>query len=69
MFINMSRQSQCPYDALLVTFLNGQVTGMINDKENEKSYTEELPEVYRLAVILVICVIFKADEISQLATL
>jgi hypothetical protein len=46
------------------------MTGMTEMTKKMKSRTrEELPEVYRLAVILVICVIFKADDISQLANL
>ena len=48
-------------DALLVIFLDGYVTGMTGmtemTKKMESRTCEGLPEVYRLAVILVICVI------------
>ena len=54
-------------DALLLVFLNGYVTEMT--KKMESRTLEELPKVYRLAVILVVCVIFKANDTSQLATL
>ena len=57
-------------DALLVIFLNEYVTRMTEmTKKMESRTLEVLPEVYRLAVILVICVIFKASDISQLVTL
>ena len=46
------------------------MTGMTEmTKKIESRTLEELAEVYRLAVILVICVIFKANDTSQLATL
>ena len=57
--INMFRQSLCLIrGALLVIFLNGYVTGMTEmTKEMESRTWEELAEVYRSVVILVICVI------------
>ena len=55
MSINAFRQSQwLMLDALLVIFLNGYVTEMT--KEIESRTREELAEVYRSVVILVICV-------------
>jgi hypothetical protein len=69
--INVFRQSQCLIrDALLVIFLKGYVTGMTEmTKKLESRTLEELAEVYRLAVILVICVTFKANDNPQLVTL
>ena len=53
--INAFRQSRClMLDVLLVIFLNGYVTEMT--KEIESRTREELAEVYRSVVILVICV-------------
>ncbi len=52
-------------DALLVIFLNGYVTEM---KKMGSRASEKSSEIYRLAVNLVICVIFTANESSQLAT-
>ena len=47
-------------------FLNGCVTGMTEmTKERESRTLEQMTEVYGLAVILVICIIFKADERTQ----
>ena len=44
-------------DSLLVIFLSGHVTGTTEmTKKMESRTCEELSEVYRLAVILVICV-------------
>ena len=60
--INVFRQSRCLIrDALLVIFLNVYVTGMTEMTKKMESRTwEELSEVYRSVVILVICVIWRA---------